>query len=106
LMAPQASYLLAPSARGAENAKTVPANVNSFTIGLDSLSRRCTSGCRATVQDSQSRTKAAVNLVMSADRSAIINLSRAVIAPGDYTVVVQTNSPDGEEVGEYPFRVE
>jgi hypothetical protein len=99
LRAPRAisEYVLTATARGGDTQK-VPSGPEPLAVELDGLPRECASGCIALFQGS------AFNFKMARDRTAHILLPGAAAKPGEYTIVVKTKNPDGEE--QFTFRVE
>jgi hypothetical protein len=96
----QQEITLPPGSRGVGDAKTVPAGVSAFTIILDRV--KCASGCTARVRDSGGHFVAGIQVALVTKGSAQLKLTREVLPPGDYTIVVQAN---GEDEQEYHLRV-
>jgi hypothetical protein len=98
LRAPRAisEYELTATARGGDT-QSIPAGAEPLAVNLNGLPKECASGCTALFEG---RT---FPLKMTPDRTARILLPAAV-KPGEYTIVVQTKGPGGEE--QFAFRVE
>ena len=105
----QKEITLAPASRGSgEHAQTVPADVASFGVELQELPEKCSGGCTVRVRDSQGRFVRGVNVPLSyaLNGKAPLHLTRALMGPGTYTIVVKTNGSAAQEEKDYSVQLE
>ena len=105
---PLPSFALHAAARGAQQVFIVPANSHFFGLYFD-VAVESASGYSCAIRGSSGSVIFTAHLPPpSPGAGGTMNLliGRSRLPPGEYTLIVSTESAPGVEIGRYPFRVE